>query len=618
VPEDIFIGRSRVSAEAVVHRAIVTWNRLEGRPRREDFDRSLRVEVRDALWMLCRQWQVGEFLAGDTGSATKAKVQIRAARINRYAARDCDAVGHDDSLPLETRVEREAIYLDLITRARMGRHWLRLLAPVGDYRAAYLDKYGFVAPAAGSEDLARLRSDYAAWQTFRALKDRAVDGGRLLQAMLSPDDDHRAWLTGMIGDVTEVEHVLKVAKAFQEWFHRVYSQPGDTDDSAWVASHLEYQFACAAPADQAGDAQTVFRTDQYHHGHLDWYSFDIDDNPEAKLSDRQDAAVRSSSLAVEEPTSFIPAPVEFGGMPSVRWWEFEDRRTDLGNISPSTSELATLMLADFGLIYGNDWSVVPCDLRVGSLSEVMGIVITDVFGVRTLIRAATSLSGGDTEPWNMYGMSTKSGGIDTRVFLPPATPKILEGKPLERVALTRDEMANLVWGIEQTFPGLAGGASDGYEAASDLERYLMDPADSSPPQNPVETGAEIRYRLGSRTSENWIPFIPVHDPETTGGTRLQRAAMLRLIRGTAKTPVEPRGAILRSGLDGETPRSYYLCEEEVPRAGAIVMRSYQRTRWWDGKTYTWLGRRKVTGRGQGHCGMEYDLIMPLGDQGEEQ
>ena len=40
------------------------WNRLEGRPRSEDFDRSLRAEVRDPVWFLTRQWQYGE-LEGD-------------------------------------------------------------------------------------------------------------------------------------------------------------------------------------------------------------------------------------------------------------------------------------------------------------------------------------------------------------------------------------------------------------------------------------------------------------------------------------------------------------------------------------------------------------------------
>ena len=44
-----------------LHPTVGLWNRLEGRPRTTDFDRALRVEVRDPLWMLTRQWQLREF-----------------------------------------------------------------------------------------------------------------------------------------------------------------------------------------------------------------------------------------------------------------------------------------------------------------------------------------------------------------------------------------------------------------------------------------------------------------------------------------------------------------------------------------------------------------------------
>ena len=44
----------------------------------------------------------------------------------------------------------------------------------------------------------------------------------------------------------------------------------------------------------------------------------------------------------------------------------------------------------------------------------------------------------------------------------------------------------------------------------------------------------------------------------------------------------------------------------MPRAGAIVTRGFQRTRWFDGRVYTWLGRQKQTGRGQGASGLVFD------------
>ena len=59
---------------------IMTWNRLEGRTRAEDFDRALKAEVRDALWMLSRQWQMGEFEGEDGGSPVSVRLRVLAAR----------------------------------------------------------------------------------------------------------------------------------------------------------------------------------------------------------------------------------------------------------------------------------------------------------------------------------------------------------------------------------------------------------------------------------------------------------------------------------------------------------------------------------------------------------
>ena len=587
--------------------AILVWNRLEGRPRATAFDRSLRAEVRDPLWMLCRQWQFGEFMAEDAGSAVTAKVQMRAAHLNRYAGRNMQAVGYDESLPLEVRVEREPVRFDLMTRARLGRYWLKLIRPIGDFQARYLDRFGFVDPPPGL-DTAYLRSDRQAWQTYEALKGRAVDGERLLKAMRAKPDEHAQWLPSAVQNPGARTKILAAAEVFQQAFLRTYSQPESAEEESWAPSYLEYQFACAAPADPEGQQQTVLVAEQYYHGRLDWYSFDLD--PTLRLTDQPGAEISPPVLEVQEPITFIPNPVEFPGMPNVRWWEFEDRKTDFGSIRPSTTDLATLILAEYGLVYGNDWSLVPYRLPVGVLAEVVGIVVTDVFGERTLIRPAVNSIEGEANQWGMYYLKNRQGaGIDPRLFIPPVLSKMQESAPLEKVILVRDEMANMVWGIEQIVPGQAGGGLDGYEAAVMLDRYF---SGLNPPKDEerIDTGAAIQYRLGTTVSENWIPFIPVHIPGSNREIRLQRAAMPRLIPNTP-TPVEPRSAVLRVGLDANPKQTYFVNEEEVPRAGAIVTRTYQRARWFDGRIYTWLGRRKQTGRGQGSSSLEFDRIVPI-------
>jgi hypothetical protein len=66
--------------------------------------------------------------------------------------------------------------------------------------------------------------------------------------------------------------------------------------------------------------------------------------------------------------------------------------------------------------------------------------------------------------------------------------------------------------------------------------------------------------------------------------------------------------LLRDGLDGARWTAYFLHEEEVPRAGAMVSQAYQRTRWTDGQVVVWLGARKQTGRGEGSSGLSFDRI----------
>jgi hypothetical protein len=86
--------------------------------------------------------------------------------------------------------------------------------------------------------------------------------------------------------------------------------------------------------------------------------------------------------------------------------------------------------------------------------------------------------------------------------------------------------------------------------------------------------------------------------------------MPRIVLGDPNPPekIKPRTGLMRDGLDQLPPQPYFLHEEEVPRAGVRVTQAFQRTRWHDGRVYTWVGVRKQTGRGEGHSGLAFDRV----------
>jgi hypothetical protein len=171
---------------------------------------------------------------------------------------------------------------------------------------------------------------------------------------------------------------------------------------------------------------------------------------------------------------------------------------------------------------------------------------------------------------------------------------------LETVNLTRDEMANMVWGVEDVITMPDGLPRDGYEAALQLTKYNNSVNPPPNPPTPAKDDALIKYILGTSVPANWIPFLPIHVPGSNRQIQLQRARMPQDIAAYRSTILQ--------GDDPDKP--YFIHEEEVPRAGAIVTKTFLRTRWWNGETYLWLGRRKTTGRGEGSSGLAFDIVEP--------
>lgn len=195
----------------------------------------------------------------------------------------------------------------------------------------------------------------------------------------------------------------------------------------------------------------------------------------------------------------------------------------------------------------------------------------------------------------------------------PVVHNLQESDPLETVNFLRDEMANMVWAVESVVPDGVSKGERGVEAARRLTGYLESITSTGSLTRPLNNTAEITYNVMSNIPENWIPFIPVKIPGNPANRQiqLQRAAMPRVINNQSPTErVRPKTALLQHGSDpaGNVWNASYIHEEEVPRSGAILSRTWQRARWHDGRVNLWLGRRKQNGRGEGNSGLRFDYL----------
>lgn len=596
--------------------SITSWTRLEPRARQEEMGTALQARVWDPLWLLARQWQVGELTAENAGSPVAARIDAECAQPTRYMAGTLLGGTADRSrardfntcvLPLETLVERERLHEDapasveqryenprsnLRVAAEAGLHFLRLLAAkdmAEQYRNKYVDTFPLRAPAAA--EVSRFDADTQRW--FAVVADRVVDG-TLLYASLAPLYNTA---TGTLGDLprepsidpTHRDAVTSVAEAWLRWYSALLSELPAGEQASWNAERMEYQFAIAAPLPASGGAELVLEASEYVDGRLDWFAFNA----------RPGTALGATAVVPSNPAlltrTFIPTPIRYPGMPSNGWFEMEDAQVNFGAVDAAPEDLARLLLVDFALVYSDDWFVIPVELEVGSLCRVRSLVITDSFGATTAVPHYAAV---DAQPsgWRMFCVAAgNSLGADTAAgdvfFLPPTLDGVIESRPAEEVLLLRDEIANMAWAVERVVESASGRPLDRFQLAQERRRREQDdPARETPA--PL---APFVYRLASDVPENWIPLVP---QRVNAG---DRPISIRLRSNGA--PSTLRGRVI-------DPKGVSLFDETVPRAGARVTRTYQLARWIDGSTHLWSGRRTGVGQGEGSSGLRFDLVEP--------
>ncbi|MAU01153.1 MAG: hypothetical protein CL608_28755 [Anaerolineaceae bacterium] len=578
------------------------WNRLEGRPRRPDFTRALQAEVRDPLWLLARQWQMGEFIAEDAGSPLEAKVAWTTDEVTELHMPGGAIQPYNPDLPLEAVIEARDVPLALAgrlyntdLRLAIGRRWKRMLTDNGhsgrmtDFR----DAYPFIAPDQTVEADNAITAHAAAWQMHAAIAGRAIDGGALVHHLLQPGALASDGLSMVDPEKSAID---TLGDELLNWAQRQFLQP-DESLQAWNARHLAYSLALSAPS---GEQPAALEAAEYRGGRMDWFNFD------AVAADDSHSGGAPGAINV---SSFMPATIQFDGMPNTRHWAFEEAVINFGDIDPDTTDIAKLLLIEFGLVYANDWFLMPIDLPVGSLTGIQGIAVTNVFGERFWIEPAVDPAG-PTQSWQMFRLTDK-GASDGRLFLPATTPAGLESEAVERVSFVRDEISNMVWAIETIVQLSDGQSRQGRQVALELHGKYQS-AITPPPPAP-QNDAKVQYTLMTSVAEHWIPFIPVHLENDNHEIQLQRAAMPRLLEGQVgiiPEKIAPRTRLVRVGLETEPGESYYIAEEEVERAGTVVETKWQRCRWRNGAVVLWQGHHRQTGRGGASTsGLAFDTLV---------
>lgn len=556
-----------------------TWTRLEPQSVTGDPTPGIEARVHDPLWLLGRQWQLGEFAGEDAGTPLTVRVVTRTTGIDRWAPRGVgegasQALGRERADLLEPLVEREPVPADatapgLRGRAEAGSALLAALddAGLGAHRDALASNCPLDFDPEHHPDGARAALDPAWTRLQRLLTGGAfADAELVARAFEDAPGNLPPWLVP--ADDAERAALLEAVEAWRSWYRAEVSPPPGGDD-AWVGDRLEYAFRIGAGA-------VAYDAPAHGGGDIDWHTFDAS----AEALD-EPAGAPPAQDEQREVHALLASPLRYPGMPADRLWEMEDAQVNLGLVEAEPWDLARLLVAEFALTYGNDWLVVPIDVQFGSLTTVESVIYTTAFGERFHV-LSTAAASPDAR-WRMFAVTAPDGTAADGLLVPPGAVALQDGTPVEEVLFLRDEMANMCWGVERSVQGPSG-------AARDRGRERDDPQPRGPGAVPQ---AQLDYLLQTGLPGRWIPYLP-----RSSGYRA-----IELIQGRMAPDIAPLGRLLN------TDAVKRLKDAEVPREGVLVRRLPSTARRSDGSWLTWTTRRVGVGRGEGASRLAFDSAI---------
>ena len=549
-------------ANRVLTPSVTYWYRLEPRPRTNSLAGPTAAPIRDPLWFITRQWQMGEFLAEDAASPAYVEIGSSYGSLTGWKTPTGSSQPIPDGIPLEPLVEREALTPDLSLSVELGQTFESLL--INDnggsiaQRDAFRAAFPLKLPVNADPDTVRF---------FSICGGRATDGVALFSALQA-------------GTATPPAPGPTLTD-FQAWVKDVFGDIGTADPVTWNPNVINYEVQAEGtlPSNTSGE----FTATPARDGAFDWYAFDL-------VSQSQTPPARPPT---KNPSfTVIPTHVRFRGMPNAKWWDFENYVTDYGAIDVQRQGLAKLAVMDFMLLHGNDWFLAPVDIPVNSLYQIGSFLVRDVFGGLTSVdrtdRSKTATGG----LWTMFSTTAEGGVADLFLLPPTASVAMQTGGVLEDLRFLRDPTANMNWAIEFE---VEGGIGQPLYGADEDARNRPAPL---PPGGPAQAGAVVRYQIETTVPTDWFPYIPVEVTNVVTQVLLRQG---EVERGTPSLVV-PKGRVL--------PGVKELREQEVPRTGVRITRVVNRSRWLDGSTHLWVARRKTSGRGEGSSGLRFDVTLP--------
>jgi len=558
------------------------WDRIEPHTRDPELEEGLQARLADPLWLLARQWQVGEFRGEDAASPIHIHATVEHHPLTGFrndAVPGSATEAFPDGRPLESRVEVEGV-------AGVGR--VAVAAEAGLQLLRRLDEEGLQklrAPLRAAFRLA-LPSDALAGLPEREQRRLRLLARGSLDGLLALDAG-RERVVG-IASAAEEPAMGRAVDAWREEQLSRFDRPGESGET-WDQHRLEHRFSITAQTDEE---RVVLSAAEYPGGRLDWHAFDFAETV---------AVPQPPSAPPGQPLDVLPVPLTYAGMPASSYWEVEDGAVYFGGVEAAAGDIGRLVIAEFATVYSNDYFLFPVRLPAGSIARVTGITVRNTFDESFGVRSTAELDEAARtpgRPWAFFELSGDPSAARREapwLLLAPALATSQHGPPLESVSFVRDEEANLSWAIEERLETATG---------KSVRRRLMSglSAEPSPAAEPSSDDDAWRYRLQSPVPPYWIPLVPERPDPESAQVRLRRARMLAWEELPDPGVAGPKGRLLAPD------RPFWLHEEEIPQTGAQVTRRWQLARGADGRPHLWMARRTRPGRGERGSGLEYDSM----------